>query len=97
MPSFLETILKGLNALRALNPRKKLTFTLLKESRIQLRIEKDTIVTSKILNESLRQVPFPKTNPRTMILQHASAIKIPEIILTNKFIELIQYGSVNAG
>jgi len=54
MPSFLETILSGLNALKALNPLKKLTLKSLRESKTQLIIEKTTIMKSKMFQGSLR-------------------------------------------
>ena len=54
IPSFLETILKGLNALSALNPRRKLTLMLLKESKIQFNTENETIVKSNTFHGSLK-------------------------------------------
>ena len=56
MPSFLDTILKGLNALRALKPLKKLTLTVTEsiESKIQLITENVTIIKSNIFHGSLK-------------------------------------------
>lgn len=81
IPSFLDTTLSGLNALRALNPLKKDTLTDPRLSNIQFRTEKETITKSRIFQESLRYVPGPITNPKTNIFINASAIKIPEITL----------------
>lgn len=84
IPSFLDTILSGLSALKALNPLKKLTLILLNESRIQLSIENETIVKSNAFQGSLKYVPLPNTNPSTIILATASAIKIPDIIVAHR-------------
>lgn len=52
IPSFFDTTLSGLSALRALNPLKKLTLTSDKLSRIQFRTENETITKSRMFHES---------------------------------------------
>ena len=55
LPSFLETTLSGLSALNALKPlMKEMSADSIDASRTQVRIEKQTIIKSRMFHESLR-------------------------------------------
>lgn len=60
LPSFLDTTLRGLKALRALKPLMKETSVLMSASRIHVRIEKHTMTKSRMFHGSLRYVLSPK-------------------------------------
>ena len=80
IPSFFETILSGLSALKALNPFAKERSKLYKLESIQVIIVNITMTKSSIFHSSLRKLFLPMKKPMTITLIKNSPMKMPDII-----------------
>jgi len=80
IPSFLETILSGLSALKALNPFANERSKLYKLESIQVIIVKMTMTKSNMFHSSLRKLFLPMKKPMTITFITNSPMKMPEII-----------------